>query len=1182
MYCYLLLLTLTLISLLLKIDTTVYYVTTDDHNGGDRNTYSLQHYLMNTTKYFISHNQLYFLSGQHFLQSDFTLQNVKNFTISGNNSIITCKNLSIGIVFTNVTNITLKDIKIVQCGKDHKVILNVSDDEYEDIHPMWNSAIYINHCSIAFSNISISVKTGVNGILAVNVYMITNKVSSTMINVRIYTDCHNSTLQTNGILFYYFNYTKPFKHDILISHFVYITNGLCHSSSALKHIMIQENCKVYIRLSDSHFTYLQNSSVLHYFGKSCGKFNTIIRFYKCSISYNERAPNVNLFHIIVSSQGDLFGSVKGRNHCNKQTNIISLQDSLITKNSNINSLIHVILKNTLAFNLYIDFRHSNFTYNHGVQFISIQSELKSLWQSSHYITMIETIIASNTHSYKASLISSTNGLIKFSRSIFKNNTCGNIIHLRLSVLKFKGYSEFTFNQARHILKSREGSYYLLKGMEITTVNISHNFVYSVLDIDSAYDDNLNEICYFQFIKNRNENIDNKTLTNYKIIMTNNTFTAPEHYLMNVSSMNCMWLKGTIFSTKESTTILSKLIKTKRISANKQNIGTINSSICLCTNSNSVNCGEHKLGSIFPGQTLKVNLASNILEAKRDSSSVMIAKTKELPSYGCIIVNVAEIVQEYPSNGCNQYNYTIWSDKSECELYLGSDDKPEIFYVDLKACPVGFSLQHDRKACHCDPTLNTEHMSILLCNLDDATVLRPANSWISAANSINNSYTYYVSSNCPFDYCLSHSSHHNLSNPDSQCQFYRSGELCGRCQQGRSTVFGSSQCKHCTNYYLFIILPIAVTGFLLVVMIFIFNFTVTDGTINIFIFYANIVSINFSLFCTNRYYIDCCTILSLMNLDLGFEICFYNGMDSYAKMWLQLLFPFYLVSIAIALIIGSRYFTIIQRLTAHRVLYLLATLILLSYTKVLLVVCQVLFLFSPIIHLPSKQTELVWSIDANVSITTPKLLVLYTICIILFVVILVFNILLLFPRTLSRFKLVNNFKPLLDAFLGPYKDRFSFWTGLQLLLRAAFFYTSALDREISLTCGTIVIAALLCLQGVIHPFKDTFKNIQESLIMFNLLVVYSISMLNHNNNQTAFYIMKVLINVVLLYFVIFIACRCVMTTCGDAVTRKCKLMTECLKKQKHHIVPAPRILSTQIPEVTYNYQEFQEPLIELES
>ena len=1177
MHWYLVLLISTFFS---KANAKVYYVTTDDHHTIDRNTYNLQHYLMNTEKYFTSNNQLHFLSGEHFLQKDFILQNAKKFTISGNNTIITCKNLPIGIVFTNVTRITLKDIKIVQCGKNHKVIFNASYDEEMDIHPHWASAMYINHCSIAINNISIMVKNGMNGIIAINVGF---GVSSEMKNVHIHTECHNSTLSTNGILFYYFNYAKSLKmeHKINIFHYVYANNGLCCSSSALKALMMQETYQVYIKISESNFTHFKNSSVLHYFGKSCGndKLNVIVRFSRCNVSYNKESPRVNLFHVIIHSQGDLLGSIKDRNHCDKQTNIISLVDCLIAENSNIQSLIHAILKNTLAFNLYIEVRHSKFIFNEAVKFISTQSELKALWQSSHYITMSEVFFGSNTHSYQVSLISSTNGLIKFSQNIiFKNNTCGNIMRLRLSVLKFKGYSEFSFNQARHILKSTEGSYCLLKGLEITTVVITNNFVYSVLDTKSAYDDNLNEVCYFQFIKNRDERVENKKL-NYKIIMINNTYTAPEHILTNISSMKCTWFKGTIFSTNESQVVLEKLIKIKRISANSDNIGAINSSICLCKNTHSIDCSEHKLGSIFPGQTLQVNLSVNIIEAKRDSSVMMVAKTKDLPSFGCVIVNVGQIAQAHLISGCNQYTYTIWSDKSVCELYLDIHDKPEIFYVDLKACPVGFSLQDDRKACHCDSNLNSAYISISSCNINDETVLRPANSWISADN-INNSYNYHVA-RCPFDYCLPHSSHHNLSNTDSQCQFHRSGELCGQCQDGLSAVFGSSQCKQCTNYYLFIVIPIAIAGFIMVLLIFIFNLTVTDGSINIFILYANIVSINFSLFCIKHHFVDCCTVLSLMNLDLGFEICFYNGMDGYFKMWLQLAFPFYLISIAGALIFGSRYSTIIQRLTAHRVLHLLATLILLSYTKVLLAVCQVLFFFSRIIHLPTKHTKLVWSIDASISLTTPKFLVLYIICAILFAFILMFNMLLLFPRTLSRFRIVNTFKPLLDAFLGPYKDKFSFWAGIQLLLRAVFFYTSSFNHEISFTCGTIILSAMLCLQGVVQPFKSKFKNVQELLLMFNLLVLHSISTLNHNNKQATFYIMKTLINIVLFYFVTFIVCRCVMVTCGDAVSQKYKVMINVLRKQKHHAVLSPNKLSMQIPDVTYNYQKFREPLIELD-
>ena len=78
------------------------------------------------------------------------------------------------------------------------------------------------------------------------------------------------------------------------------------------------------------------------------------------------------------------------------------------------------------------------------------------------------------------------------------------------------------------------------------------------------------------------------------------------------------------------------------------------------------------------------------------------------------------------------------------------------------------------------------------------------------------------------------------------------------------------------------------------------------------------------------YVD--THISLATLNLGVQTCFYNGMDDYAKMWLQLAFPFYLIFIATLIIIISRYSTTIQRLTACRALPMLATYFLLSYTS----------------------------------------------------------------------------------------------------------------------------------------------------------------------------------------------------------------------------------------------------------
>ena len=135
-----------------------------------------------------------------------------------------------------------------------------------------------------------------------------------------------------------------------------------------------------------------------------------------------------------------------------------------------------------------------------------------------------------------------------------------------------------------------------------------------------------------------------------------------------------------------------------------------------------------------------------------------------------------------------------------------------------------------------------------------------------------------------------------------------------------------------------------------------------------------------------------TFISLANLDLGIELCFYGGMSDYTKMWLQLTFPVYLIFIATLLIIASRYSTTIQRLTARRgrALPVLATLFLLSYTKVLLTVSNVLFSYTSITHLPNNHTTLVWSVDTSVPFFGVKFTILFIACLILFLILVPFN------------------------------------------------------------------------------------------------------------------------------------------------------------------------------------------------
>jgi len=136
------------------------------------------------------------------------------------------------------------------------------------------------------------------------------------------------------------------------------------------------------------------------------------------------------------------------------------------------------------------------------------------------------------------------------------------------------------------------------------------------------------------------------------------------------------------------------------------------------------------------------------------------------------------------------------------------------------------------------------------------------------------------------------------------------------------------------------------------MLFTLNLTVTNADINPFLLYINIVSINAHIFFPTRksmMYI----FTSVANLDLEVETCFFDGMVDYIKMWLQLVFPGYLIFIATLLIMTSRYSTTIQRFTAHRVLPVLATLFLLSYTKVLATNCIKSLVFLHLNHSPTQ-------------------------------------------------------------------------------------------------------------------------------------------------------------------------------------------------------------------------------------
>ena len=123
--------------------------------------------------------------------------------------------------------------------------------------------------------------------------------------------------------------------------------------------------------------------------------------------------------------------------------------------------------------------------------------------------------------------------------------------------------------------------------------------------------------------------------------------------------------------------------------------------------------------------------------------------------------------------------------------------------------------------------------------------------------------------CPFDYCVNDTVIFPLNSTDVQCASNRSGLLCGACNnRGYSLVLGTSHCKQCTNSHLLLLIPFALMGVALVLLLLVCKLAVAAGTLSGLVFYANIVGINHTIFLPVRSTDALSVFIAWLNLDFG--------------------------------------------------------------------------------------------------------------------------------------------------------------------------------------------------------------------------------------------------------------------------------------------------------------------------
>ena len=448
--------------------------------------------------------------------------------------------------------------------------------------------------------------------------------------------------------------------------------------------------------------------------------------------------------------------------------------------------------------------------------------------------------------------------------------------------------------------------------------------------------------------------------------------------------------------------------------------------------------------------------------------------------------------------CTELLYSVRSPKSSEELIIYPEgpcrDISGYLSVSITflPCPDGFNLSYSE--CICEERLQTFTNT---CNVNDVTILRKGNFWINLEydNGTYKGLTLHL--HCPFDYCKSEPTDVILNDTDTQCALNRSGILCGECQPGLSLALGSSRCLTCSNMFLLMIIPFALAGIALVCVLLALKLTVSVGTINGLIFYANIVAVNKSLFFPPDDHSVLSVFIAWLNLDLGFEICFADGLDAYGKLWLQFVFPIYIWTLVGLMIAGSYYSTRLGRLLGRNPVAVLATLFLLSYAKLLRTIIAILsFTF---LEYPDGTKAIVWIYDGNILLSdsryAPLLLTAIFTLVFLF---LPYTLVLFLSQWLQAkserriFEWINNLKvkPFLDAYHAPYKDKYRYWTGKLLLLRCVLFLVFAFntlgDPSVNLLAiSTVVVGLIPFVRFTGLIYKSPYLDALDASFLLNL-------------------------------------------------------------------------------------------------
>ena len=473
-------------------------------------------------------------------------------------------------------------------------------------------------------------------------------------------------------------------------------------------------------------------------------------------------------------------------------------------------------------------------------------------------------------------------------------------------------------------------------------------------------------------------------------------------------------------------------------------------------------------------------------------------------------------------------------------------------ITLLPCPIGFYNINNN--CVCDPYL-TQHDIATTCDIDTTSIAITDGTWLGhvviddsllPSTSANNG-TFGYAPVCPTGYCTQGRTRVDMTQLYSLCRGHRTAVLCGACDEGYSMVLGSEQCLHCTtDVWLEVTIVVATAGLLLVLLLFCLNVTISSKLLGGVVFYANMteVSMRTAVLHSSKYGHVLDVVFSLFNLNIGLGVCFYKGMTATDKTALQFVFPVYMWCIVVVLIVVSRFSTRVSNWTSRSSVQVLATLLYLSFAKLLLTVIDILM---PVTIKTPEGDFTVWYIDGNVSYwnDTGHIVLLIVAVIVGVVYLMPFVVWTTCGSLLLRFRYVRLRRSAVDAYHGQYRGGWGWWFGARVCLLVMSYVNYAMLRGTNPSLLLVIHMSLMSLftfvQLLFRPFRLFWLNMLDSAVLGNLIAVEFLSLYTELKQDTTSYVpfissLMVMIIILLLFIMISHFMNKFKTT--RALTNKC--------------------------------------------